>query len=369
VQDVDLVAWGQDANFIVGDANYGGFSYLGNQYSAFGEIVAHENEVVDWIDDKPYVVYGFAIIDSAATLNIHEGVDIYFHKNSGIWVYKGGQINIMGTKDSLVNMQGDRLEDFYYDAPGQWFGFFLNESNQVNKVDYTVIRNSVNGIHYEPQDIQNVVFDQAIEISNTIVDNSSYTSLFSMGGTINSINSVFGKAAKYSAFLGVGGSYDFRHCTFSNHWAQGVRNESSIVVSNHLITVDLDGKGVTYIGVLNKAYFGNCILEGNLEEELVIAKIEDVTSEFNYFFENSLLKTKLELTDEHFVNCLVNNDPLFTDIEYFDYSLDTIISPAIDMGAASVVDESLLPLQYDYLGNSRLLDDAPDIGAYEFIEN
>ncbi len=368
-QDVDLVAWGQDAHFIVGDANYGGFTYLGNHYSAFGEIVAHENEVVDWYDDKPYVVYGFAIIDSAAVLNIHEGVNVYFHKNSGIWAYKGAQLNVLGTKDSIVRFTGDRLESFYYDAPGQWFGVFLNESPPGHSFEYLRLRNSVNGIHYEPLDITDAGENQSLKIQNTIVENNSYTSLFAMGGKILAANSVFAKAGVYTVFLGGGGSYDFRHCTLDNHWSNGVRSDPSIVISDHLITNDLDGNTVTYLGDLENAYFGNCILYGTLDDELAISHLDGANTLFNYHFDHSLLRTTSDVSDENlFSACVINKDPLFTDVIMDDYSLDTIVSPVIDKGALEVVNESQLPLNMDITGNSRIDDDAPDMGAYEFIE-
>ena len=368
IQDVDLVAWGQDAHFIVGDANYGGFAYMGNYYGAFGEIVAHENEIIDWYDDKPYVVYGFAIIDSAATLNIHEGVNIYLHKNSGIWAYRGATLHVLGTKDSVVSFQGDRLENFYQNAPGQWFGLFLNESDQGHSIDYALVRNSINGLHYEPQNINEPVMNSPITIQNTIIDNNSYTSLFSMGGKINASNSVFAKAAVYTALLGAGGEYDFRHCTFDNHWVDGVRNDPSFVVSDHIISKKLDETTIVYTGDLLKAYFGNCIIYGSLEDELLMSKYTGKALEFNYQFDHCLLRTTGDVSDtQHYVNCIVNDDPLFTEIEYYDYSLDSIISPAINSGSISIINEASLPLSNDIIGNSRISDEAPDLGAYEFI--
>ena len=91
IQDVDLAAWGQDAHFFVGNAKLPGLSY---PYI----IVANENENITWEDDKPYVIYGWAVIDSAASLSIGPGVDIHFHQNSGLWVYKGGASMLMAKR-------------------------------------------------------------------------------------------------------------------------------------------------------------------------------------------------------------------------------------------------------------------------------
>jgi hypothetical protein len=369
LQDVDLVAWGQDAHFIVGDANYGGFAYLGNHYGAFGKIVAHENEIVDWFDDKPYVVYGFAIVDSAATLNIHEGVNVYFHKNSGIWAYKGATVNVLGTQDSIVRFQGDRLETFYQNAPGQWFGVFLNESPYGHSFDCVWVKNSINGLHYEPQNLLNIMDNQPLVIKNTIVDNSSFTSLFAMSGRIFSVNSVYGKAAVYTSFLGLGGEYDFRHCTFDNHWSDGVRNDPSFVISDNMIVTNPDdGNSTVYTGDLSKAYFGNCIIYGSLEDEILLSQYEGKANQFSYLFDYSLLRTTMDVSDtEHYVGCVLNEDPWLADNEYFDYSIDTVVSSAIDRGSMEVINTSGLPLSEDIAGNLRISDEAPDLGAYEFI--
>ncbi|MCD4682799.1 MAG: hypothetical protein K8R86_05920, partial [Bacteroidales bacterium] len=59
LQDVNLVAWGQDADYFVGNKHIEGLSY---PYI----IIARENADTTWIDDKPKVIYGWAVVDSAA---------------------------------------------------------------------------------------------------------------------------------------------------------------------------------------------------------------------------------------------------------------------------------------------------------------
>ena len=59
-QAVQLVAFGQDAHFIVADHG-GSMPY---------KIVAHEHEEVHWTNDKPWVIYGWAAVDSLGKLII-----------------------------------------------------------------------------------------------------------------------------------------------------------------------------------------------------------------------------------------------------------------------------------------------------------
>ena len=79
-QHVALLAYGQDAHFIIAD------KWLGNYINY--KVVAGEGETVTWTNDKPYVIYGYAVVDSVGKLNIEEGTKIYFHKKV-IRVIKG----------------------------------------------------------------------------------------------------------------------------------------------------------------------------------------------------------------------------------------------------------------------------------------
>ena len=62
-QYVKLAVWGQDAYFHYKDLNEG-----------------------TWPNDKPHVIYGYAAVDSAKTLNIQAGTDIYLHNNAILYV-------------------------------------------------------------------------------------------------------------------------------------------------------------------------------------------------------------------------------------------------------------------------------------------
>ena len=79
----------------------------------------------------PVVVYGGIRVDSAATLTIAPGTQLYFHENAGLQVF--GKLKIEGEKDREVVMRGDRLDHMFdylpYDrTPGQWQGIRLMSS-------------------------------------------------------------------------------------------------------------------------------------------------------------------------------------------------------------------------------------------------
>jgi hypothetical protein len=355
LQDVDLVAWGQDAHYFVG--------YRHSPESSLKYIiVAGENEEITWEDDKPYVVYGWAIVDSSARLNIGPGVDMFFHQNSGLWVYKGGQIIINGEKDSLVVFQGDRLEYQFLDQPGQWSGIILNEGPETHIFNYVVVKNAFVGIQATPLGEDNTWTCNLI-LTNSIINNMTNFGLYSYASNVVSNNSVFTNCATYTVCL-VGGNHDFRHCTMADYWSSSVRQQPSVRLSNYIEFVTAEGI-ISYISPLSKAYFGNCILYGNLEEEL--DSVQNSQYDFSYKFDHCLLKTKRVLNNPEFYNNnLVNADPLFVDYQMDNYRLDTL-SPASDIGDLEIINISLLNIETDIDGNSRIMDVGPDLGAYEFI--
>jgi hypothetical protein len=89
---------------------------------------------------------------------------------------------------------------------------------------------------------------------------------------------------------------------------------------------------------------------------------------FNWKFENTCLKIDNENIDpgdvNHFSNMVLNEDPLFRDVQNRDYRLSES-STSRDKGGVAVVNESPA-IPTDLLGNNRLGDTAPDCGAMEF---
>ncbi|MEI6765751.1 MAG: hypothetical protein WCM76_08930 [Bacteroidota bacterium] len=350
-QDVKLTAWGQDAHYIVADKVYGS--------SLKYKIVAGENENITWPNDKPYLIYGYAVVDSTATLNIDAGARIHFYNASGMWIYKGGNIKVNGTMADPVTFQGSRLDADYKELPGQWDRIWINEGSKDNVFNYAIIKNGFIGIQAET--MQQSMGNQ-LTLTNTIIENMSGMGVFTKFYKIQAGNCVIGNCGVYAVCLTTGGDYDFRHCSIGNNWSYSTRNTPSLVIANYY---DDYYSGVTYTGDLDKAYFGNCIVWGMQSEEVLPDSLAGAGL-FNYKFENCILKTELSLTDPaHFVNCHVN-DPLFKDASNNDYRLSPG-SYAIDIGTMSVINTSTLSLITDILGNNRAVNPPPDLGAYDYV--
>src|ERR1035437_957402 len=79
MQDVHLEAWGQNAYF-----------YTPNIFPANG-FPGYSNISCDavWKNDKPHVIYAYAVVDSGCTLTIESGTKVYMHPGAVLYVNKG----------------------------------------------------------------------------------------------------------------------------------------------------------------------------------------------------------------------------------------------------------------------------------------
>lgn len=335
-QDIKLVALGQDAHYFL-PTHFGNMNYC---------II--EDEV--WENDKPYVIYDFAAIDSAQTLTIKEGCRLHFHKGGGLLVYKG-TLNIEGSATNKVIMQSDRLESYFRESPGQWNGIYLSEA-QGCIIDNAVIRNATLGIQCDGITGSNA---PALQVTNTAFENMSAGAIAGNGTAVIGANLLMNQCHGYAMAL-MGGQFRFQHVTIGNY--ASTEEAPSIVLWNAYTTYVEVSKDeyVEQINVVEPTdiLIENSIVWGNAGEE--IAKGKDVGGTFNWAFNHCLLKTKRDLSSSNFSGCFANEDPLFIDREKYDYKLDTL-SPALNKGAN-------LGIPIDIDGNMRSAE-TPDLGAYE----
>jgi hypothetical protein len=349
-QQVKLTAWGQDAHYIVADKVFQG--------SLKYKIVVGENKDTTWVNDKPYLIYGYAVIDSKGHLNIDPGCRLHFFNNSGMWVYRDGSLHVNGTLAEPVTFQGSRLEPAYGESPGQWDRILINEGSKDNVINYAIIKNGFIGIQAETDSAD---MGNRLLLNNTIIRNMSGLGMLTRYYHIICGNTVFANCGAYAVSLTTGGTYDFRHCTIGNYWSYTARQTPSLVVTNYYLD---QANGVQYAGNLDSAYFGNCIIYGLNEEELLHDSVTG--AQFNYKFENCLLKTKTNINTLNFVNCVANEDPMFRDKSVNDYRLSTG-SAAIDIGKDSIIIYSnVLNLLDDLKGDPRLVNPPADLGAYDY---
>ncbi|MCF8463640.1 MAG: hypothetical protein K9G41_02270 [Flavobacteriales bacterium] len=347
IQDVDLVAFGWDADFTypnVFDNPIGPYRFLDCD--------------ITWASTEPHVIYGWAVVPEGCTLTIEEGTRIYSHKGSGIIVDEGGTLIVNGTPQNQVIFASDRLDDFYEDQAGEWNTIWLYAGSLNNEIHGALIKNGNIGVRVDSLAANS---NPNLVMSNTIIENMAGISLLSIEGTIQAYNCVFGNAGQYSAALTRGGTYDFYHCTFGNYWVNGNRQTPALLLNNWI-----EADGAIYSYNLQRAYFGNCIIYGNNQTELGLD--EDISTLFNFKFDNCILRVNFNddepidvSNNNEFSDMIYNQDPLFVDPSENNFALDSSISPAVNAGNAQITNDA--GISTDVLGIFR--DSNPDIGAYE----
>ncbi len=88
------------------------------------------DESTTWVNDKPYLIMDYLYVDSLSSLTIDPGVKVYMHYNALLYV--DGSLQVNGTQEEPVTFQGDRLEEFYQDKPGQWRFIYMSEDSHSN---------------------------------------------------------------------------------------------------------------------------------------------------------------------------------------------------------------------------------------------
>lgn len=346
VQDVKLTAYGQNAHF-------------------------HNNEIIcneTWTNDKPHVIVGLAAVDSNCTLTIREGTRIYAGK--GNYLLVAGTLRVLGTKDSVVSFEGDRLESFFDDLPGQWRGLIFSRSSKNNLIRHADINEAITGINNgstiapirSPSDYDNEFVDfnkPDVTLEQVTIRNTQEHGIFNIYADLQATNCLFHSNGLNSVELTMGGDHRLTHCTIANYGATGIdHKDPALRISNY--DVRFESLFIRpYEGRFeNSIIFGNIALDtSDRSGELSIDMI-DTLAPLEYFFDHALVRTNMAMADPgHFNSITTNANPLFEDTGEDKYEL-TENSPAIDAG-----DPAYAP-PLDIKGRSR--SGVPDLGAFEF---
>lgn len=321
---------------------------------------------LNFTNEKPYVIYGYAAVPQGETLQIAAGTRVHYHRNSGLWVSPGASLQINGQlstdPDILENeviFEGDRLEPEFSEVPGQWGTIWLAEGSVNNDINYLTIKNASVGILAEGNPEAN---PPTLRLSNTQIYNSGLVNLWGRNTSIAGENLVLGNAGNASFFGNLGGSYRFIHSTFANYWSNGPRTGAAVQLNNFEDT----GNGFSREGDLSQAFFGNCIVSGNAAAELFLSS--NASNAFNFNFDHCLIKFESNTNNPlynfqdpaRYTNILLNADPFFADVTKQNFRLSED-SEAIGNANPLLAQEVLLDLS----GIDRT--ERADIGAWQYV--
>ncbi len=351
-QNVYLEAWGQDAYY---HKPTNAIKFVNGSYLAYSTVSASNNTIVTWVNDKPHVIYGWLVVDSTQTLIITPGVKVYLHQNAGLWVYRYGTLRVLGTTSYPVTFQGDRFEKDLADIPGQWDRIWINEGSVNNEIDNAIIKNGYIGVQAELLLGNFFSEPRRLKITNTKIQNMSKWGIFGVAFYIYGANNVIVNCKEYCGAFTLGGRYTFLHTTFANFWDKDSRSIPCVHIDNHTSTQTLR---------LDTCYFGNCIIDGGLVNELEIDTVSSITYPPKGTFSYCFLKTNVNTAGypTKYIGCRINQTSDFTNKTGYDFSLGAT-SSAINFSAAALSDANKVP--FDITNKSRTADGFPDAGAYE----
>lgn len=375
-QQVELVTLVQDAVFLFPER----FNDGSTETLILGEGTENETEIEGFfLDDtqlgfsnqKPYVIYGYAAVGANKTLTVDAGARIHFHRDSGLIIGNQGSLQINGALstdqeilENEVVFEGDRLETAFADVPGQWGAIWLTEGSTNNRIEHATIKNGSIGLLVDSNDGNG---NPTLVLKNSQLHNHANFGMLARTAIINTENTVFGSAGQSSLYLNVGGTYDFKHCTFANYFSKGFREFPTILIDNF---AELEDNSI-FARDLTMANFTNCIISGDNNLELFLLKAEEAA--FNYNLKNCMLQFN-DVTNQFTDNALYNfGNPVFyenlflnEDADFLDPHMNQFLiglnSAAIGQGDLSTANE--VPL--DILGVSRTV--SPDLGAYQAVE-
>ncbi len=318
-QEVKLVAWGWDAIF-----------YYPTQFPTNGlpdyTLIDNNNPnaTVVWTPDRPIVVFGYVVVDSLQTLIVQAGTRVFFHQSSGLWVYRNGNIQVNGSPEEPVTFQGDRLEPFFEEQPGQWDRIWINEGSVDNTFRNVIIKNNFIGLQVETLPFQYNIdaptSANRLVLENVVIRNTSISSILSKNYRISAVNLLASNAGQYILEGKGGGEYRFDHCTFANNWNLSIRQTPSLFLTN-LVQV---GPTTVQVRPVVNSRFRNCIIYGNGINEFGLDMDTQVPVDLTFTY--CLLRSEPEIIqaiqDQYLSGMIyVNDTPGFQNFTGGDFRL------------------------------------------------
>ncbi len=325
-QKVILEAWGQDAYYHRPDSviKFKDGSYF--RYSVANAVPNSYNLINGeyvWKNDKPHVIYDYLVVDEGQKLKIQENTKVYLNYKAGIWVYAGGQIQVLGKKDKEVVFQGARREKDWADEPGQWDRIWINEGSDNNIIDYAIIKNGYIGVQCEYIGEDSLYRKKGqLSLTNSKIQNMSMWGLYCLYYKVFGFNNVISNCQEHSVNIALGGAYLFSQCTFANYWNKDkARDKPTLNVNNY---------STSQVLPLN-LHIGNCIIDGKLENEVNLDIKTDNTlpaGAISYTFSNNWFKTTINTSN---ATLFINNrkGDKNSEISYKDiavYNFEPVVS-------------------------------------------
>lgn len=315
--------------------------------------------------EKPYLIYGDLVVDSAKTLRLEPGCRLYFHNEANLVVY--GNLIAEGTREEPILIRGDRTDRLFPYVPynyvsNQWGSVLLLNKEGEHRLNHVQMNSGFAGIFFSNTDRN---FRPKLEIHNSRIHNFLKYGLVVQNGDVLVTNSEISNTGAYSVYLS-GGKHQFIHCTIANYFnstdvriqPSGKENNAAVVISelNRIIPMEtrfinsvIAGSGSNELEIFSRfgdeyhGHFSDSYIRKEAPKETV-AMFDNIVW---YALKDSILFNNHRFTKEHQI--------------YYNFMPDSL-SPIRGMANYDIAAEYPLDLN----GRSRLSDGKPDAGAYQW---
>ncbi len=327
VQDVDLVAWGQDANYL------------------FNDVLDCNTGNLRWTADKPYVIYDSILVPEGCVLTIDAGARIHSYNKSSILV--AGTLIVNGTANNPVIFEGTRLDGDYKELSNQWAGIRFLPRSKDNVITGSIIRNGYIGVEVDSQSVNS---NPNLTITQSQIYNMSAVGIVGYSAHVVAANNLITDCGQFGFFGALGGKYQLVHNTIASYNTKFNRQNPILVFDN---TPYFDQQN-NIVARYNLSFeLVNNIVYGSLEEEFLINTHTQGLPITTPIISYNLFRTKQGGLNAN--GNVINKDPLFENFIINDYRLKAN-SPSKNAG----IQTNIL---FDIKNNPR--NTKPSMGCWE----
>ena len=327
IQDVDLVAWGQDANYL------------------FNDVLDCNTGNLRWTADKPYVIYDSIMVPEGCVLTIDAGARIHSYNKSSILV--AGTLIVNGTANNPVIFEGTRLDGDYKELSNQWAGIRFLPRSKDNVITGSIIRNGYIGVEVDSQPVNS---NPNLTITQSQIYNMSAVGIVGYSAHVVAANNLITDCGQFGFFGALGGKYQLVHNTIASYNTKFNRQNPILVFDN---TPYFDQQN-NIVARYNLSFeLVNNIVYGSLEEEFLINTHTQGLPITTPIISYNLFRTKQGGLNAN--GNVINKDPLFENFIINDYRLKAN-SPSKNTG----IQTNIL---FDIKNNPR--NTKPSMGCWE----
>jgi hypothetical protein len=239
------------------------------------DVVIDRDSLVE--SQKPIVIYGGIRVNESVTLTLRNTI-FYFHNNAGLDVY--------GTvKAENVTLRGDRLDHMFdylpYDrVSGQWRGVRICSSSFGNRFVDSEIHSAEYGIICDSTEY--VEGRQRLYMERSVIHNCKGPGLQAFNSSVGLLRCQFSNTLGDCLSV-YGGVTVVEQCTLAQFYPFSADRGAALRFSNSYNACPYPLYAMQMKGSIVTGYADDVIMGESLAEDSLTA--------FNYYFENSLLRT------------------------------------------------------------------------------